>query len=81
MGLPFATIIARAIEALAGDDDEPYDAKVAYQTWLASVFGDRVGEVLAKGVPRAAGVDLSRSGLQDLLPFSQFLADRRRWER
>ncbi len=80
MGLPFATIIARAIEALAGDDDEPYDAKVAYQTWLASVFGDRVGEVLAKGVPRAAGVDLSRSGLQDLLPFSQFLADRRRWE-
>jgi hypothetical protein len=80
LGLPMATVIARALETMLGDDDEPYDAKVAYQTWLAGTFGEGAGEVLAKGLPRALGVDLSRSGMQDLLPFSAFLADRRRWE-
>ena len=42
------------------------------------MFGPGVGEVLARGVPRAAGIDISqRVGEQDLLPFSRFFNDRR----
>lgn len=84
MGLPFATVFAAVIEKMvdAGDDDdEPYDATAAYRNFLASVLGKDVGEVVARGLPRALGFDISnRTGEQDLLPFSQILADRRSWK-
>ena len=40
-----------------------------------------MGEVLARGAPRALGFDLSsRVGEQDLLPFTKLLTDRRDWK-
>lgn len=79
MGLPFATVIFAAASALAGDDDEPYDAKVAYRNWLAELFGEDAGEIIAKGGFRGAGFDISqRAGMQNLFPFSRLLEDRRR---
>jgi hypothetical protein len=80
MGLPFATAIFAIVNALGSSDDDPIDAKKSYQQWLADVFGNDTAETLAHGVPRLAGVDLARSGLQDLLPFSRFFADRRKWQ-
>ena len=84
LGLPFVTVFATVIERmvdLLGDDEEPFDATAAYRNFLTSVFGKGVGEVLARGAPRAVGFDISaRAGEQNLLPFSEFLADRRSWK-
>jgi len=85
LGLPFATVAAAAFDKLkdliSGDDDEPTDIKSAWRNFLSDTFGKDVGEVLAHGLPRAAGFDISkRAGEQDILPFSKFLADRRAWK-
>jgi len=67
------------VNALVGSSDDPYDAVTAYRGWLASVFGEQLAEMLARGGPRAfLGMDwATRAGLQDLLPGTRFLADRR----
>lgn len=85
LGLPFATVFATVIERLVdlfGDDeDEPYDATASWRNFLAGVFGVEAAEVLSRGLPRALGFDLSaRAGEQNLLPFSEFFADRRSWQ-
>lgn len=84
LGLPFATVFARAIELMVdklGDDDEPFDATAAWRSFLADVLGQNVAEVVSRGLPRAFGFDISaRAGEQNLLPFSEFLADRRPWK-
>jgi hypothetical protein len=84
LGLPFVTVIARVIEALKellSDDEEPFNVRVAYRNFLADIFGRDVGEVLARGLPRALGFDISgRIGAADILPFSQLIADRRDWD-
>jgi hypothetical protein len=84
LGMPAASVLARAAEALVDlfdDDEEPYDAKAAWRNFLADTFGKDVGEILAKGAFRAAGIDIAnRAGEQDILPFSRWLTDRRSWE-
>lgn len=84
LGLPFASAAAWAVEKLVDmfdDDDEPFDATAAWRGFLASMFGQKMGEVLARGAPRALGFDLSsRVGEQDLLPFTSFLTDRNNWK-
>jgi len=85
LGLPFATVFAsvleRLVDAFKDDDDEPFDATVAYRDFLANVMGKDMAEVVARGLPRAVGFDISnRAGEQSLLPFSDFLADRRPWK-
>lgn len=83
LGLPFAAVFARAIEKIAdaaSDDDEPYDATAAWRNFLASVLGKDVAEVVARGLPRAVGFDVSqRAGEATLLPFSEMITDRRSW--
>lgn len=83
LGMPAASMVAVVMNNLVdilGDDDEPFDAKIAYRRFLASIFGKGVGEVLARGVPRAIGFDISqRTGEADILPFSRLLSDRRQW--
>lgn len=84
LGLPAASLFARVIEGLKDTfdgDDEPFDARAAWRNFLADIFGRDVGEVMARGLPRALGVDMSaRAGEQDLLPFTRFLTDRRKLE-
>lgn len=84
LGLPFATVFATVLERLVDnldDDEEPFDITASYRNFLADVFGTEVAEVVARGVPRALGFDISaRAGEQNLLPFSDFLADRRPWK-
>lgn len=85
LGLPFAAPMARVVEklvdAFSDDEEPPYDLKLAWRNYLAETFGKDVGEVLARGLPRALGFDISsRVGEQDLLPFSRLLTDRRKME-
>jgi hypothetical protein len=79
-----ATVVATAIDRLKDlwdDDDEPSNVKASYRNWLADVLGKDAGEVIAHGVGRAAGFDISqRIGEQDIFPFSRFLADRRKFK-
>lgn len=81
LGMPFTSVALRLVDFLRdmlGDDDEPHDTRADYRNWLAQVFGKEVGEVIARGLPRAAGADISsRAGEQDILPLSRFIADRR----
>jgi len=83
LGLPFASVFATAIGKLvdtADNDDDPYDATASWRGFLADVLGKDVAEVVARGLPRAAGFDISsRVGEADLLPFSQLLGDKRSW--
>jgi hypothetical protein len=80
MGLPFANVLAVAMNAFADDDDKK-DARSDYREFLANVFGKDVAEVVAHGVTRVAGFDISASaGHQDLLPGTRFLADRRAFQ-
>lgn len=84
LGLPFATAFAAVLERLVDafdDDEEPFDITASYRNFLADVLGQEMGEVVSRGVPRALGFDISaRAGEQNLLPFSEFLADRRPWK-
>lgn len=84
LGLPGAALMGAVVNNLAdlfSDDDEPFDVNVAYRNWLAATFGEGVGEVLARGLPRAIGFDISsRVGEADLLPFTRLLADRRQFD-
>lgn len=88
LGMPMATVFARVIDSmvdLLGDDDEPYNFIASYRNFLAGIFGNDVAEVIARGVPRAFGFDISeRVGEQNLIPylhsFSKLLTDRRTWE-
>lgn len=82
MGLPMAAVVSRvaeeAMNAARGDDEEPINMDLLYRGFLADTFGEDVGEVLARGLPRAFGFDLStRVGEQHILPFSRFIEDRR----
>ena len=84
LGLPFASVIFRAIEGaveLFGDEDDPFDAKSAYRTFLSDTFGEQASNVITRGVADPLGFGLSsRISLADLIPFSQFLTDRRNIE-
>ncbi|UZA02094.1 PLxRFG domain-containing protein [Moraxella bovis] len=68
LGLPLVTTLLAIASALGGDDDEPWDAEVALRNQLANLLTDDVAEVIAKGMPRAVGADLSsRVGLDSLI--------------
>jgi len=81
LGMPFATVFAAVLDRLFGSDDEPLDVTASWRGFLSDVLGKDMGEIVARGLPRAAGFDLSqRAGEQSLLPFSEFLADHRSWK-
>jgi hypothetical protein len=76
LGLPFATVAAMVIEKLVDlfdDDDTPFDATASWRNFLSSILGPELGEMAARGLPRAGGegFDFSqRAGEQNLLPFT-----------
>lgn len=82
LGMPLAPMLAgvatKMANTLTGDDR--YDFVAQYRNFLADTFGKDVGEVIAHGAPRALGLDFSKLGDQDLIPFSRLLTDRRKFE-
>jgi len=68
LGLPMVGMLLSAASAIGGDDDEPWDAKVALQNMLADTLGQKPAEVFAHGLSRLTPWDISgRVGLDKLL--------------
>ncbi len=70
MGMPWLlTAIPLAIaQAIGGDDDEPWDAEVALQNYLADAFGHKFAEVFMHGFSRLTPFDISgRVGLDKMI--------------
>jgi len=83
LGLPFATVVAKAADELCElFSDGPCDSKAALRNYTADVFGSDIEAMINRGiVPRALGFDITqRAGEADILPFSRFLADKRAME-
>ncbi|ENT0241283.1 PLxRFG domain-containing protein, partial [Neisseria gonorrhoeae] len=68
LGLPFVSTLLAVASMLGSDDDDPWDAEAALRNMLADTFGDKAGEVLAKGFSRLTPLDVSgRLGLDQLV--------------
>jgi len=68
LGLPLEPIKAAAIIAgLLGGDMEYADVERRWREFLVDHLGADIGEIMARGVPRWAGVDMQRVGLDSLL--------------
>jgi hypothetical protein len=82
LGLPGTNMLSGAadktLKALTGRDD--YDVQGLYRTWLAHTFGTEIGDVVAKGLPRGLGIDLSKIGTGGILPGSEIMQDKRKLE-
>ena len=72
LGLPFVGVAASVYDRLAdwatGTDD--HDILASFRTHLANTFGKDIGEVIARGAPRAGGFDFARAGEGTILPGS-----------
>src|SRR3546814_6059141 len=83
LGLPMVTTLLAAASMVGGDDDEPWDAKVALQNMLADTFGQKAAEVMAHGLSRLTPWDISgRVGLDRLIfpDVQEGLEGQRLWE-
>ena len=83
LGLPMVTTLLAAASMIGGDDDEPWDAKVALQNMLADTLGQKPAEVLAHGLSRLTPWDISgRVGLDRLIfpDVQEGLEGQRLWE-
>jgi len=82
LGMPMASALAgvasNAANFFTGKDN--FDVETSYREFLADMLGKDLGQVVAKGLPTAAGVDLSDLGDQNITPFSKLLSDRRKLE-
>lgn len=66
-GVVFGSLIFGVASMLGGDDDEPFDAKLAFSNWLKENLGETAGQAAMYGVPTLAGTNVSaRIGMGDL---------------
>ena len=80
LGLPFANALAGAYNWLTEDENDPRDVRTDIRHYLDSTLGTGVGSLMARGLGEAVNLDTSTFGAQDLLPGSNFLVDRRKFE-
>ena len=78
-GMPFAGSVfwlASVLGGLGGDDDEPFDAEIAFANFLSDNLPHPVADVLRKGLPTLVNADLSNNvGMGNIgMPFP-FLRD------
>ena len=79
LGLPFAGLVSAAYNNLLGSKDQPVDMVADYRNWLTDIFGKDAGEIIAHGGLRATGADFaSHLDFANIVPFTQFLNDRRK---
>ena len=72
MGLPGFTAIAWVLGKVFGDDDEPDNPELALRR---AIGNDTMADLLVKGAPKLAGVDLSgklgMGGMLSIMPFAE----------
>lgn len=70
LGLPMLAVAASVYDRLAdlvtGEDN--HDVTATYRNFLAQSFGKPLGEAIARGAPRLAGMDFDHLGEGTLLP-------------
>lgn len=59
LGVPLVSQLLSLASMLGGDDDEPWDAKVALQNYLADTLGQKPAEMLMHGLSRSGPADIS----------------------
>jgi len=66
-GLVFGSLLFGVANLFGGDDDEPWDAKLAMTNWLKETFGETVGDAAMFGLPSLLGVNVSeRIGMSNI---------------
>ena len=82
MGLPFLGVAASVASSLGNflTNGDSFDLETSYRKGLNHIFGETAGSAIAHGLPRLANTDLSELGEDRLLPFSDFMTDKRKWE-
>jgi hypothetical protein len=82
LALPGAGMAAGIYDRLAdwATGDDTHDIKASYRQYLADTFGNDMGEALAHGVPRTAGIDLSDAGEDRIVPFTDLVASKQKFE-
>ena len=80
LGLPFANALAGAYNWLTEDENDPRDVRSDIRNYLDKTVGTGVGGLMARGLGDMANVDTTTFGAQDLLPGTNFLVDRRKFE-
>jgi hypothetical protein len=85
LGLPLASVAASIYDRFAnwvtGRDDN--DVTASYRDFLSDTFGKDMGEVIARGAPRAAGMDFEHWGESTIFPGStaiNILFEKRKFE-
>lgn len=85
LGLPAVSVLAsvydKFMNSVTGRDD--HDITASYRGFLANLFGKDMGEIIARGLPRAAGVDFANWGEGEIIPGTASLkifTEKRKWE-
>lgn len=75
LGLPllstFSSVYDRLADLITGTDD--HDLTASYRTFLAHTFGKDIGEIIARGAPRAIGMDFDHWGEGTIVPGSAMI--------
>lgn len=82
LGMPMFAGLAGLYDKIANEVSgaDNTDIRASYRHFLAETFGKGTGEVLARGLPRALGMDFSDLGEDRLLPGTQWLTEKRKFE-
>jgi hypothetical protein len=85
LGLPAVSVAASVYDKLMDlvTNRDDHDITASYRTFLANTFGKDMGEIIARGLPRAAGVDFANWGEGEIVPGSASLkvfTEKRKWE-
>ena len=75
LGLPMLSTAASVYDRLAdwALDKDSVDVTAAYRTFLANTFGKDMGEIIARGAPRALGMDFDHWGEGSIMPGSAMI--------
>jgi hypothetical protein len=75
LGLPMVSVAATVYDRLADwfTNRDDHDLVANYRNFLSDTFGKDMGEIVARGLPRAAGVDFAHWGEGDIIPGSATL--------
>lgn len=85
LGLPAVSVMASVYDKLMDlvTNRDDHDITASYRNFLAHTFGKDMGEIIARGLPRAAGVDFANWGEGEIIPGTASLkifTEKRKWE-
>jgi len=70
LGLPLLSLASSVFDQvlnLATNRDD-WDLTAAFRSWMSDLMGKDMGEIIARGLPRAVGIDLAHLGEAGIVP-------------